>query len=171
LAQQCSHLQTFAPAVLIFLTPFCYLPFVEKRISVLTLLLCLNYEFDLLAMTAKPSFLYYFYQDGRPEAVKNFKSIGSGKDHGLLYLNRYYSENKTMDEIADLGYFIIRYIEKFELDSGVGMGKERPNPLISFIPNSKKDTKPSRQDYTRYEKNARIRLQKIEKSLLTDYIV
>jgi hypothetical protein len=29
LAQQCSHLRTFAPAVLIFSTPFCHLPFVE----------------------------------------------------------------------------------------------------------------------------------------------
>jgi 20S proteasome alpha/beta subunit len=31
-----------------------------------------NYEFDLLlAMTAKPSFLYYFYQDGRPRGTIN----------------------------------------------------------------------------------------------------
>lgn len=100
----------------------------------------------------------YFYQDGRPEAVKNFRSIGSGKDHGLLYLNRYYDENKTMDEFADLGYFIIRYIEKFRLDSGVGTGKERANPLIRLIPNGKNDTKPSPEDYTRYENNAGIRL-------------
>jgi hypothetical protein len=42
-----------------------------------------------------------------------------------------------MDEIAELGYFITRYIERFGFDSAVGTGKNKPNPQIGFIPNLK----------------------------------
>ena len=44
-----------------------------------------------------------------------------------------------MDEIAELGYFIIRYIERFGLDSAVGTGKNKPNRQIRFVPNNKDD--------------------------------
>ena len=44
-----------------------------------------------------------------------------------------------MDKMAELGYFIVRYIERFGLDCGVGTGKSKPNPQIRFIPNDKDD--------------------------------
>ncbi len=37
-----------------------------------------------------------------------------------------------MREVAEVGYFIIKYIEKFKLDESVGMGKFYP--LIWYIP-------------------------------------
>ena len=98
-----------------------------------------NYPFDLLVdKTANPSILYYFYQDGRLESVTNYKAIGSGATHGLIYLKKHF-ENKSMDKIAELGYFIVRYIERFGLDCGVGTGKSKPNPQIRFVPNDKDD--------------------------------
>jgi hypothetical protein len=56
----------------------------------------------------------------------------------LIYLKKHF-ENKSMDKIAELGYFIVRYIERFGLDCGVGTGKSKPNPQIRFIPNDKDD--------------------------------
>jgi hypothetical protein len=79
-----------------------------------------------------------------------------------------------MDGAADLVYFIIRYIEKFKLDLSVGTGEEFPEPLIRFIPNipysvGKVDGEPSDDDYKIYERNAQLRLNKVEKSLFNDY--
>ncbi len=134
------------------------------------------YSFDVLAgvATNEDIILRYFYQDGRPEMVDEYKAIGTGAPYGSIYLKTHWHRNITMDEAADLAYFIIRYIEKFKLDLTVGTGEGFTNPLIRFIPNksyanSKSDGEPTDDDYTRYEKNAHIRLNKIEKSLVSDY--
>ncbi len=39
----------------------------------------------------------------------------------------------TMLEVAELGYFIIRYIQDFELDNTVGIGNKQPQ--VWLIPN------------------------------------
>jgi len=53
----------------------------------------------------------------------------------LVHLN---IENKSTDELAELGYFITRSIERFGFgfDSAVGTGKNKPNPQVRFVPQS-----------------------------------
>ena len=118
--------------------------------------------------------LRYFYQDGRPEIVDKYKAIGNGAPYGSIFLKTHWRKDIIMDEAADLAYFIIRYIEKFKLDLSVGTGEEFPEPLIRFIPNipysvGKVDGEPGDDDYKRYERNAQLRLNKVEKSLFNDY--
>ncbi len=40
----------------------------------------------------------------------------------------------TMNQVAELGYFIIKYIEATELDASVGVGNGHPQ--VWFIPNN-----------------------------------
>jgi len=98
--------------------------------------------------------------------------------HIIDYLDKHYSNypfdllvGKSMDEIAELGYFIIRYIERFGLDSAVGTDKNKPNRQIKFVPDNKDDYGPNRGQVDRYEGNARQRLAKIEKSIISDYVL
>lgn len=48
-----------------------------------------------------------------------------------------------MKEAAAVGYFIIKYIETFELDLSVGIGKN--SPQIWFVPNNQNDYQASPQ--------------------------
>jgi hypothetical protein len=75
----------------------------------------------------------------------------------------------TMVDTAEMGYFIIRYIERFELDLTVGTGQDKPYPQIRFIPDGESDYRPSEEDYRRYDYNAQRRLKKVERSLINDY--
>ena len=76
-----------------------------------------------------------------------------------------------MDEIAELGYFITRYIERLGLDSAVGTGKNKPNRQIRFVSNNKDDYGPNRVQVDKYERNASQHLAKIEKSIINDYVL
>jgi 20S proteasome alpha/beta subunit len=134
-----------------------------------------SFKFDVLVevSTSLGTELRYFYQDGSPEIVDKYKAIGSGAPYGMVYLKTHWWKDIFMDEAADLTYFIIRYIEKFKLDLTVGTGEEFPHPLIRFVtPGYLEEiskVEPTENDYKRYENNAQIRLNKIEKSLVSDY--
>ncbi|MFL6472680.1 MAG: hypothetical protein ACJ71H_17740 [Nitrososphaeraceae archaeon] len=137
-----------------------------------------HYNFDVLVgiSTSVDSKVMYFYQDGRPEYIKRYKAIGSGSPFPAIYLKKHWHENITMDEAADLGFFAVRYIEKFELDMAVGTGLDKPYPQIKFIPNKpltdgRIDYYPSDDDNKRYEKNAGGRLVKIKESVINDYYI
>lgn len=76
------------------------------------------YKFDVLVgvSTNEGAKLRYFYQDGRPEIVDKYKAIDNGAPYSSIFLKTHSRKDITMDEVADLAYFIIRYIEKFKLD-------------------------------------------------------
>lgn len=132
-------------------------------------------SFDVLVgtSTTEGAILRHFYQDGGSEPVGKYKAIGMGAPYGQIFLKTHYHDDITMNAAADLAYFIIRYIERFELDLTVGTGDKFPHPIIRFIPHAHLaeifDVEPSKIDYDRYENNAQIRLTKIEKSLINDY--
>jgi 20S proteasome alpha/beta subunit len=120
------------------------------------------------------SILYYFHDDGLYQHIDNdYKAIGA-EPYGEIYLKQLWNQEMNMDQTAELGYFIVRYIEKFRLDLTVGTGGDRPHPQVRFIPDEKPseqifDYPPSTDQYERYENNAQARLTKIEKSLISDY--
>jgi 20S proteasome alpha/beta subunit len=91
--------------------------------------------FDVLLgiKTTGLSVLQYVYPFGLAEGVKKYKVIGHGEPYGSLFLKHWWHENMTMLQVAELGFFIIKCIQEFELDSTVGIGKEYPQ--IWLVPN------------------------------------
>jgi hypothetical protein len=50
----------------------------------------------------------------------------------------------TMTDVAELGYFIIKYIQNFNLDGAVGVDERHP-VHIRFIPDNRQNGKPDYQ--------------------------
>ena len=78
------------------------------------------------------SVLQYVYPYGLAERVSKYRVIGHGEPYGAFFLKRWWKPNMTMLDVAELGFFIIKYIQEFELDNTVGIGNE--NPQILLIP-------------------------------------
>jgi len=79
------------------------------------------------------AYLQYINPIGFAEAVRKYKVIGHGEPYGSIYLKQLWKQDMTMEQTAELGYFIIRHIEKLELDGSVG-----GTPQIWFIPDPPK---------------------------------
>ena len=93
-------------------------------------------DFDLLIAirSSHGILLKYVYPDGYSENVPAFKVIGFGEPYGLIFLRKLWHPDITMVEAAELGYRIITYIEKFELNGSVGLGSDG-RPQILFMSN------------------------------------
>jgi hypothetical protein len=63
---------------------------------------------------------------------------------GQYIYRNFYGRKKmiTMNQAAELGYFIIKYIERFQLDNTVGLDDKNckyKHPQIHFIPDNEPD--------------------------------
>lgn len=132
-------------------------------------------NFDALIGTGnEPSSLRYFYPDGRMESVRTYKTIGSGTPYGSVFLKKLWHRDMSMEEVAELGYLIIKYIETLELDLTVGVG-DKGKPQIWFLPDGFGDdekaraTQPNEALMEKFETNAKIRLERCQKSLVENY--
>ena len=76
--------------------------------------------------------LRYVFPFGFAEGVSRYKVIGHGEPYGSFFLKHWWHKDMTMLDVAELGLFIIRYIQKFELDNSVGIGDE--SPQVWLIP-------------------------------------
>ncbi|MFY3742221.1 MAG: 20S proteasome alpha/beta subunit [Candidatus Nitrosomirales archaeon] len=120
-----------------------------------------QHNFDaLVGISGASSSLRYFYYDGRHEPITTYKAIGSGAPYGSIYVKEFYRTEKTMEEVAAIGDFVIRLIEGLELDLTVGIADIHPD--IIFIPDGLgtggvlKDYSASREFLDKvYEKNRR----------------
>lgn len=94
-----------------------------------------GHDFDVLLgiKSTTGSVLQYVYPYGLAEGVSKYKVIGHGEPYGAFFLKRWWKPNMTMLDVAELGFFIIKYIQEFELDNTVGIGNESPQILL--IPN------------------------------------
>lgn len=92
--------------------------------------------FDILAgvRVGDRSVLYHVQPNGFAEPVKRCRAIAHGEPYGSVFLNKLWRTDMTMLQVAELGYFIVKYIEKYELDSSVGVGSEHPQ--IWLIPDA-----------------------------------
>jgi len=77
--------------------------------------------------------LKYIHPFGFAEGVRRYKVIGHGEPYGSFFLKHWWRPNMKMLEVAELGFFIIKYIQEFELDNTVGIGVE--SPQVWLIPN------------------------------------
>jgi hypothetical protein len=108
--------------------------------------------------------LNYFYYDGTMELVTDYKAIGTGERYGSIFLKQNWHPDMTMKHVAELGYFIIKYIEKFYLDLSVGVNTYKPQ--IWFIPDNEVDHCADGQLLDAYEENTKKRLERIEENKL-----
>jgi 20S proteasome alpha/beta subunit len=113
-------------------------------------------DFDvLIAMQYKDrmSSLTYVSSNGLPHPVNKYHTSGSGSKYAKIFLQKIWNENMTMKQVAEVGYFIIKYIEEFELDLSVGVGYKRPQ--IWFLPDKYEENEKheitSRGDTQAYE--------------------
>lgn len=80
----------------------------------------------------KQSSLTYIDVLGIPKNVKTGQAIGTGRKYIKSFIDRVWTKNITMKDVAEIGYFTIKYIEKFRLDESVGIGEF--HPFIWYIP-------------------------------------
>jgi 20S proteasome alpha/beta subunit len=129
--------------------------------------------YDILVATQppdKPSTLKLIQGSGTPYTIKNYQVIGSGSPYGQVFLKKRWRPEMTMQQVAELGYFIIKYIENYRLNFTVG-----GTPTIWFIPDEEKDDSENKVDYKiaekrpdlfkNIEKNAKEQLRKHEQHL------
>ena len=98
--------------------------------------------FDVLTASAYPdreSVLTYINAYGLTNRVQGYQIIGSGEKYARPFVDKAWRPNMTMKQVAELGYFIIRYIEQFRLDLHVGLN--RNHPQIWYIPDRYRENK------------------------------
>lgn len=91
-----------------------------------------NFDVLLGIKTTANSELRYVYPFGFAEGVRKCKAIGHGEPYGSFFLKHWWKPSMTMLDVAELGYFIIEYIQEFGLDNTVGIGDDFPQ--IWLIP-------------------------------------
>ena len=115
-------------------------------------------RFDALVATQtmdRGALLHYIYAERVSEPVHHYRVLGSGEPYGSIFLNRFCKKEKTMEEIAALGHFIIKYIERFELNDRIG-----GEPQIWFIPNTGQLRTPSDYQNKKFKENSDEKLMK-----------
>jgi hypothetical protein len=111
----------------------------------------------------KKSVLKHFYKPGGYVPVNTYKALGS-ETFGRIYL-RHWHDGMTMSEVAELGYFIVKYIQSFKLDESVG--EDEAHPInIRFIPNNpsgdKLDYPPDGRLLKEFEERTQRRLDRVK---------
>jgi 20S proteasome alpha/beta subunit len=81
----------------------------------------------------RESILTYINAYGLTDRVETYQTIGIGAKYSKLFLEKAWNAESTMEQVAEIGYFIIRYIEKLGLDLSVGLDND--NPQVWYIPN------------------------------------
>lgn len=97
------------------------------------------------------------------EDVKKYTVIGSGEPYGRIFLKHMWKENMTMQQITELGCFTIKYIERFGLDTTVGVNHR--GPQIWFIPNNGKISEADNMLLGRLERLTEIRLERYTENI------
>lgn len=99
-------------------------------------------QIELLVATqvvGSGALLTHINTDGYPSDVFKYKAIGTGGQYSYVFLRPFYNQDIKMEEFARLGYFIVKYIDNFELDGNSGLDKNasvHSRPQLWFIPNS-----------------------------------
>jgi 20S proteasome alpha/beta subunit len=102
-------------------------------------------DFDVLfGLSGNPSLVKHMYGDGGIESIREYVVIGTGEPVGRFFLKKYWNNDMSMEQIAELGYFVIKTIETYNVDETIGLSKKSGDrifnrPQIWLIPDGKKD--------------------------------
>jgi 20S proteasome alpha/beta subunit len=114
-----------------------------KELSGLAFRINRKYNFDrafyfdvlvALQFPDKPSTLTFISGYGNPRTIEKYHMLDSGASYAKVFLEKLWCKDLTMEQFAKLGYFIIKYVEDFNLNRAVGIGYTEPQ--IWFIPNN-----------------------------------
>lgn len=88
-----------------------------------------------MQILGQESIFTYINSDGYPINGQQYRTIGTGAQYSYVFLKPFFvNEGEiTMYKLARLGYFIIRFIEKFDIDPCHGVGGV---PQFRCIPNN-----------------------------------
>jgi 20S proteasome alpha/beta subunit len=130
-----------------------------------------SYDYDILfgvsnTVTKNSSYLKHMYPDGKIESIRAYVVIGHGEPVGRYFLKKYWKENLTMKQVAKLGYFIIKVIERYNVEESVGLGNtddiSQNKPQIWFIPDNRPDYPASDCLILDFEGKVNERIKKLE---------
>jgi hypothetical protein len=69
-------------------------------------------DFDvLLGISGDVSLLKHMVGNGGIESVREYVVIGTGEPVGRFFLKKYWKDYMTMEQVAELGYLVIKIIE------------------------------------------------------------
>lgn len=87
----------------------------------------INFEILLAVRTHDSgSILYHFPEQSPAEKVFRYKPIGSGQPFSEVFLRPSWKKEMNMMDVARMAYFVIKFIETFELDTAVGVDGQHP---------------------------------------------
>jgi hypothetical protein len=64
--------------------------------------------------------VHYMYNRIPDDIEKRYKSMGGGEQYSYVFLHPLYKPEMSMKSFARLGYFIIKYLARFELSMDIG---------------------------------------------------
>ena len=70
-------------------------------------------------------------------------------------LKKLWNENMSIEQVAELGYFAIKYIEDFKLTQTVGVADKHPQ--IHYIPDNKRDYPAKEEQLEQFRNKAVMR--------------
>ena len=114
------------------------------------------------------SILYNLSPDGDVITINGYKAIGTGEPYASFFLKKFWNNEMNMEQTAELGYFIIKYIERFGLNRTIGLDNKPPldKPTIWLIPDNSIDCRiTDHKCLENIELKTMKRLDKFEKSL------
>ena len=158
---------TTNPDVAISLQP--YLQDLEKSVKELNNNYSTYYGsgFDILLAVwtkDKGSVLYYIPPKGIGTKIFEYMVIGTGERLAEMVLGPLWRKEMTMEQVAKIGYFIIKYIEQYDLDYKVGVGSLYPQ--IYFVANSGEVSRAEADKLESYEKETNTRLEQIKNGII-----
>lgn len=125
-----------------------------------------NYNYSIVVARALPdsdSNLTVISGNGLPLKIDGCIAIGSGQGYTKIFLNKVWHKDMTMEQVAELGYFIIKYIEGFQLNLTVGVNEGYPQ--IWFVPDRELDDHGEKKDYPVNPETRPEQFKKIKKML------
>jgi len=99
--------------------------------------------------------------------VINYKSIGDGEQFSYVFLKPFYCNANTINmyNVIRLGYFVIRFLDRFELSTGIGGPPQFwgiPNHGSLFTHNDKQEW------VVQFEKETDVMIEKFKQMLFYD---
>jgi hypothetical protein len=81
--------------------------------------------------------LAYISSSGLQSDVEDYRVIGSGEPYSEVFLRSLLKPGQRveMNEFARIGFFIIKWLDRFQVDKGTGPGGGWP--MLQFIPDSR----------------------------------
>jgi len=134
-------------------------------------------HYDILLATSGTLFggtssLRWLAPTGESMPISDYCKLGSDTPHATVFLKKLFRPDMSMQQGAELGYFIIKYLERFELGLERGLDLIPPfdKPVIWFVPDAAPDQLlTDRKILDRFESNSIERLDKLETNIVKSY--